>query len=186
MAKATCSIDGCEKPAWARGWCPAHLRRWQRHGDPLGGGVCRSTRPDSCTIEGCDAPVQGRGWCAKHYMRWVDHGDPNYEPWSVMIERFFWPKVDKHGPVSTYRPDLGPCWIWTGTINVESGYGYYSMTPAHRVAYQELVGEIPAGLDLDHLCMVRACVRPTHLEPVTRAENLRRAREAAASRKVIA
>ena len=45
---------------------------------------------------------------------------------------------------------------------------------AHKVLYTLLVGEYPAGLELDHLCKVRACVKPLHLEPVTQIENLRR------------
>jgi hypothetical protein len=45
---------------------------------------------------------------------------------------------------------------------------------AHRVAYELFKGPIPAGMDLDHLCRVRCCCNPDHLEPVTRKENLRR------------
>lgn len=68
------------------------------------------------------------------------------------------------------------CWLWEGAKS--DGYGHmwvgsgYSV--AHRVAYELLVGPIPVGLDLDHLCRVRACVNPEHLEPVTRRENLQR------------
>lgn len=69
------------------------------------------------------------------------------------------------------------CWIYTGAIQ-PNGYGYFHldgrMRYAHRVAYQLLVGPIPTGLDLDHLCRVRACCNPAHLEPVTRRENLLR------------
>ena len=50
-----------------------------------------------------------------------------------------------------------------------------SYDPAHRAAYALDVGPIPEGLTIDHLCRVRHCVRPDHLEPVTQAENTRRA-----------
>ncbi|MFB6955450.1 HNH endonuclease signature motif containing protein [Streptomyces sp. NPDC056309] len=69
------------------------------------------------------------------------------------------------------------CWIWTGAKS-GGGYGHLSrrgkFIAAHRYAWEMLVGPIPEGLDLDHLCRVRACVNPDHLEPVTRRENLRR------------
>ncbi len=73
--------------------------------------------------------------------------------------------------------DASGCWIWTGTIN-DSGYGVVSLygksSSAHRLFYKTLVGPIETGLDLDHLCRVRPCCNPAHLEPVTRAENIRR------------
>lgn len=69
------------------------------------------------------------------------------------------------------------CWIWTGTIS--RGYGQFRFAGAtqraHRFGYQILVGEIPAGLVLDHLCCNKACVNPDHLEPVTQNENINRA-----------
>lgn len=69
------------------------------------------------------------------------------------------------------------CWVWTGSLN-RDGYGLTSIkdktTQAHRAAYRALVGEIPDGLVLDHLCRVRRCVNPAHMEPVTNFENLRR------------
>lgn len=72
--------------------------------------------------------------------------------------------------------DASGCWLWTGAID-RHGYGLVRLGGksrlAHRVVY-EAVGSIPTGRDLDHLCRVRACVNPAHLEPVTRAENLRR------------
>ncbi len=74
------------------------------------------------------------------------------------------------------RPDDG-CWEWLGGRN-SWGYGVsyenHRAQPAHRVVYERLVGPIPEGLELDHLCRNRACCNPGHLEPVTRQENLRR------------
>lgn len=90
-------------------------------------------------------------------------------------------------PVETWRKPLGErlaafvdtsdpdaCWIWRGQVDV-SGYakiqwGRQTLS-AHRVTYQEVVGHIPDGLQLDHLCRTPACVNPAHLEPVTPREN---------------
>ena len=72
----------------------------------------------------------------------------------------------------------GACWIWTAKKNDE-GYGhvrYEGRTRlTHRVTYELLVGPVPDGLVLDHLCNTPPCVNPAHLEPVTQAENVRRA-----------
>jgi hypothetical protein len=70
-----------------------------------------------------------------------------------------------------------PCWIWQGFI-AASGYGQVGRnTLAHRALYEDRIGPIPDGLELDHLCRVTACVNPAHLEPVTRAVNADRTRK---------
>jgi hypothetical protein len=79
----------------------------------------------------------------------------------------FWDSVDASGD----------CWVWTRSDN---GHGYGVMESkdgdrmAHRMSWEILVGPIPEGLTLDHLCRNRRCVNPDHLEPVTRGENVLR------------
>ena len=73
----------------------------------------------------------------------------------------------------------GGCWLWKATIRSQRGYGAFtvskrSIMPAHRTVYRILRGPIRDGLVLDHLCRVRSCVNPDHLEPVTARENIRR------------
>ena len=67
------------------------------------------------------------------------------------------------------------CWLWTAST-YHGGYGTFCVTRkqkvgAHRWAYEQLRGPIPAGLELDHLCRIHHCVFPDHLEPVTHREN---------------
>lgn len=82
-------------------------------------------------------------------------------------EARFLAKVDKSGD----------CWLWTAKCN-NRGYGMFGlngrMVTAHRVAHELWVGPIPEGLEIDHLCAVRSCVNPAHLEAVTHRENLLR------------
>lgn len=111
--------------------------------------------------------------------RWPHHPNPRGRrsrvPGSLTTEERFWQKVE--------RTDT--CWIWTAC---RVGVGHYGLfwggsevgkIYAHRYAYQQFVGPIPEGFVVDHLCRVRWCVNPDHLEPVTPQENLRRMGELA-------
>jgi len=92
----------------------------------------------------------------------------------------FWQYVDREGPVPKNRPDLGPCWLWTKGQSPD-GYGRFAairdhLWLTHRISYTLLIGPIPHGLTLDHLCRVRHCCNPQHLEPVPSLVNVRRGR----------
>lgn len=102
----------------------------------------------------CSLACKGRVWSIKD--------DP--------LEDFLWRRVSP-------EPNSG-CWLWTGTIS-QAGYGVVNGQKrggkfAHRLAYQVWKGPIPHGLHLDHLCRVRCCINPGHLEPVTHQENIKR------------
>ena len=168
----TCSIANCGNRVRARGWCNGHYERWRKTGDPPGTAVLEQRRKNAgrrCDVESCSRAAIVRRMCESHYARWKQHGDPGNTPIqeAESIEARFWQKVDKSGD----------CWEWIGAVS--SGYGHFQTdggtTTAHRVAYQLLVGPIPDGLHVDHLCRNTLCVNPDHLEPVTQAENNRRA-----------
>lgn len=80
----------------------------------------------------------------------------------------FWSKV---------RLDETGCWLWLGATT-EDGYAQFSTREnkhgwelGHRWIYRHTIGEIPDGFTLDHLCRIRHCVHPGHLEPCTNQEN---------------
>lgn len=103
-------------------------------------------------------------------LRYLSGHNPSH---NRPIEDRFWERVDKRGP--------NDCWEWTA--GKSSGYGYLSIgggrgaprVRVHRYSYELLVGPIPTGLEIDHLCENRACVNPAHLEPVTHRDNMLRA-----------
>lgn len=72
-----------------------------------------------------------------------------------------------------YEIDENGCWIWQRGM-YQGGYGHFRDNYAHRASYEMHVGPIPDGLVIDHLCRVRACVNPSHMEPVTSGENTKR------------
>ena len=75
--------------------------------------------------------------------------------------------------------EVDGCWLWTGAVN-NFGYGvigtggHRGVGYAHRLLYQDVVGEIPDGFVSDHVCCNPRCVNPDHIELVTQGENIRR------------
>lgn len=92
------------------------------------------------------------------------------------------PTYARFNPKVTKLP-CGGCWLWDAAIN-GAGYGLINHKGrsylAHRFSYEHHVGPIPDGTELDHLCRVRNCVNPAHLEPVTRWVNIMRGQSVSA------
>lgn len=187
----TCGYCGEEfspapRNAHAAKWCSPKCRgaAWKRHHRRPGlaeGGE----RP--CLH--CPRRAEARGLCRLHYFRWRDHGDALWEPPKLSVAERLWSMLERG------EPDA--CWPWRGSLD-RKGYGQINggvdgrgrPKRAHRVAYEAIVGQIPAEMELDHLCHTRdltcpgglacehrKCCNPEHLEPVTGPENSRRGNE---------
>ena len=162
-----CSVDGCDRTRYARGFCELHYQRWYRKGDPLIGPVPAG----ACSIDGCERQSEALGYCPLHYRRYKKWGDPHYVKFVLVIgtlEERLWAKTEK----TDY------CWEWLGSKN-DKGYGFIGLrsgvsAPAHRVAYELHYGPVPDGLEIDHLCRNRGCVNPDHLEAVSHRVNVLR------------
>jgi hypothetical protein len=104
---------------------------------------------------------------------------PRIKPTPADVERFF-RYVTKECPAPAHCPELGPCWIWTGSLKTKAGYGQFIWgghnRSAHAFGWEHVNGPIPPHLQIDHLCRVTGCVRASHMEVVTHAENMRRRR----------
>lgn len=149
---------------------PAEQRRLNREAlERMGRSSLAPERGAICTIEGCVRAVHGRGLCGSHHQRWLRTGDPQADKplrqrFGELLERLEENLLIGDG-----------CWTWLGGYN---GRGRARMTVepnrmayVYRVLYELLIGPIPEGLQLDHLCGDRSCVNPAHLEPVEPAEN---------------
>ncbi len=125
----------------------------------------------SCSVDGCTKPLFAKGWCSPHYTRNRRYGNPLTlrSGRGLPEEERFWMSVDA----------TGPCWLWTGA-RTKAGYGNFRrskggpISTCHRYVWETLVGPLEPGIQLDHLCRVRHCVNPDHLEPVTNRVNVLR------------
>lgn len=153
-----------------------------RHGNARLCETCRDAREKAqqgqgvrtapCSVDDTEC-VPGRlrkGMCERHWRRLRRTGSTD-APGGKLYH------------LSRYRVTEGGCWLWTGPM-FWNGYGHISAatfgtTLAHRAFYEAHRGPITER-DLDHLCRVRGCVNPDHLEPVTHSENIIRGHRARA------
>ena len=83
-----CKVEGCVRPARARGWCGLHYKRWRKDGH-VGPALPKrkdSRPPAECSVEGCEKPRSARGWCQGHYVRWKATGEPG--PAALKVIRY--------------------------------------------------------------------------------------------------
>jgi len=153
----TCTVKECDRPRRRNGprtlYCEKHTYYWRRYGDP---DVTSANSHECKALNANDSPAHC-GICGRLVS-------------TVAPDVRFWARVEV----------TKTCWLWTGSRS-RDGYGKFEPATsvfykAHRFAYETVVGPIPEGLTLDHLCRVRRCVNPDHLEPVTNQENLLRGR----------
>lgn len=117
-----------------------------------------------CRDAQCSRKAKHREMCGMHYQRYMLSGGHRLDH----LDRLF-------SKIEIYE---NGCWIWQGSRD-SHGYGRTNIGKGkikntHVLFFTWLVGEVPKGLELDHLCMTQSCVNPDHLEPVTHAENIRR------------
>ena len=165
-----CSIDGCDKPHIARGFCGCHYRRWKKYGRPNGSAPPR-VRP-VCSIEDCSEPHNARGWCVFHYSRWRETGNPltplqqaeKGEPLRFFTE-----------VVCAYEGD--DCLLWP-YAKTQAGYGHFylhgRLVEAHREVCIAYNGPPPSdAYEAAHSCGNGhlGCCAKKHLSWKTRMEN---------------
>lgn len=162
---------GCEQ-TWRlkHGWCEKHYQRWLRLGTPH----LPEREVRVCHVDGCNRQSRRHGYCEKHSTRYRKYGDP------LHVERIQGDDIARF--MQYVNVDPAGCWVWSGVRHKTRSYGRFwvggrggSYQQAHRWSYEHHVALIPKGMTIDHLCRVRECVNPEHLEPVTQAENNRRA-----------
>ncbi|MGO2411623.1 HNH endonuclease signature motif containing protein [Glutamicibacter arilaitensis] len=129
-----------------------------------------------CSHEKCTSRVLAKSLCGKHYQRWRKHGDPSASLVGGRQAKEAGPQGIALRDWSKVTQSESGCWLWTGSLH--RGYGRIQngsvIELAHRHFYRLIVGKIPEGLQIDHLCRVRNCVNPAHLEPVPQKVNVLR------------
>lgn len=163
--KKICDFDTCDRKVYSKGLCSTHYQQ-RISGKELTPIRRYSLREkEICKFNGCDRIHNAKGYCSAHYLQLIN--GKTLKPLSGRAmsthERFEEKISSKDG-----------CWIWCGAKG-NSGYGTFSlegrMVGAHRVSYMLYVGEIPEGMEVDHICHNAPCVNPDHLRILTREQN---------------
>lgn len=154
-----CAMVGCAGANWHRGYCGRHVYE-----------AFPESAPGPCSELGCEKRTKSRGLCSMHYARVLRLEQGIADPGQNVVGVDLVEKI-------TSRCEIGDCWIWQRTKN-SAGYGTMSLHGkkqyVHRLLWTLLVGEIPDGLEIDHLCKQTACCNPDHLEPVAPRVNKQR------------
>jgi hypothetical protein len=164
-----CLVRNCNYPARCRGMCASHYGRYAKDNDFV-------------PVWASGAAESVAAWSVKsHHQRIERRGAyrkvaTTSKHLRTSLQHKFFSRINERRIVSDYVDT--PCWLWQGSIGM-CGYGRFKhqgkLVRAHRFSYEHHVGPIPDGLQIDHLCFIRRCVNPDHLEPVTAKENFRRA-----------
>ena len=125
-----------------------------------------------CTVKDCERVTRTASspYCEKHYSRWKRHGDP------MVVLKDHTPARQRWKTNYAIDERTG-CWNWLGPFSRAYGFvqdGAHKRYQAHRFVYEQVIGPIPADLELDHKCRNTHCVNPKHLEPTTHRINVQR------------
>ena len=151
MAQRTCSIEGCDKPVNARGWCSMHYLRWQTTGTPGEATSSFIRKTGSCSVEGCEKPDHSRGMCRMHYYRMTKMGDT--------------------GPAGRLRKPSCEYVNGQGYVVIRDGSGSRGRRLQHRVVMEQTLNRpLEPFENVHHKNGIKTDNRPENLELWVKAQ----------------